>query len=84
MAKGAADPDAVNAYMDAAISAAAQSTLAAEPTGYIPTNKDVAFNDIILQFVTPEQLANASYPDWEAINKHRAEWTVAFDRTVAI
>ena len=84
MAKGAADPDAVYIYMDAAISAAAQATLAAEPTGYIPTNKEVAFTDVILQFVTPEQLANASYPDWEAINKHRAEWTAEFDRVVAM
>ena len=57
MAAGASDPDAVYAYMDAAISTAAQSQLAVPPTGYIPTNKDVPLTDIILEFVSPEQLA---------------------------
>lgn len=83
MAKGAADPDAVYAYMDAAISTAVQARLAEAPTGYIPTNAEVPFTDIILQFVTPEQLANTVFPDWETIGEHRAEWTAEFDRVVA-
>lgn len=82
MAKGAKNPDAVYAYMDAAISRAAQTTLAEPPTGYIPTNKEVAFTDIILQFVTPEQLAKCVFPDWAKINKNRAAWTAEFDRIV--
>ncbi len=84
MAKGTANPDGVYAYMDAAISAAAQSQLAAAPTGYIPTNKEVAFTDIILEFVTPEQLAKVVFPDWATINKNRADWTAEFDRVVAL
>ncbi len=83
MAKGASDPDAVYAYMDAAISTAVQAKLAEAPTGYIPTNSKVPFTDIILQFVTPEQLANTVFPDWELIGKYRAEWTAEFDRVVA-
>jgi len=83
MAKGASDPDAVYAYMDAAISTTVQAQLAEAPTGYIPTNSQVPFTDIILQFVTPEQLDNAVFPDWETIGIHRAEWTAEFDRVVA-
>jgi putative spermidine/putrescine transport system substrate-binding protein len=84
MAKGASDPDAVYAYMDAAISATAQSQLAEPPLGYIPTNKEVAFTDIILEFVTPEQLEKVVFPDWATINKNRAAWTAEFDRVVAL
>ena len=83
MAKGASDPDAVYAYMDAAISTAVQAQLAAAPIGYIPTNSQVPLTDIILEFVTPEQLDNVVFPDWETIGKHRAEWTAEFDRVVA-
>ncbi len=84
MTKGASNPDAVYAYMDAAISAEAQRQLAEPPSGYIPTNSEVDFTEIILEFVTPAQLANAIYPDWATINKHRAEWTAEFDRAVAM
>jgi putative spermidine/putrescine transport system substrate-binding protein len=84
MTTGAANPDSVYAYMDAAISAEAQRQLAEPPTGYIPTNSEVAFTDTILEFVTPDQLANAVYPDWAAINRNRAAWTAEFDRVVAL
>lgn len=84
MVKGARDPDAVYAYMDAAISAAAQTTLAEAPTAMIPTNADVPFSAVVSEYVTPEQLAAAVYPDWIAINRHRAEWTETFDRIVAM
>ena len=83
MTKGASNPDAVYAYMDAAISTAAQSQLAEPPTGYVPTNSEVPFTDLIREFVTPETLSNAVYPDWAAINRNRAEWTAEFDRVVA-
>lgn len=82
LVKGASNPDGVYAYMDAAIDAAAQTQLAEPPTAMIPTNLDVPFSEVVSQFVTPEQVANAVYPDWPAINKHRAEWTETFDRLV--
>lgn len=84
LAKGAPDPDAVYAYMDAAISAEAQGLLAAAPTGFVPTNREVPFTELIREFVTPEQLAEVVFPDWAAINRHRAEWTTEFDRVVAL
>jgi putative spermidine/putrescine transport system substrate-binding protein len=84
MVKGAQDPDAVYAYMDAAISAAAQTALGEAPTAMIPTNVDVPFSAVVSEYVTPEQVAAAVYPDWVAINKHRAEWTETFDRLVAM
>ncbi|GGG69370.1 ABC transporter substrate-binding protein [Salipiger pallidus] len=82
MVKGASNPDAVYAYMDAAIDAAAQVQLAEPPTAMIPTNTEVPYSEVISQFVTPEQVANAVYPDWQAINEHRSEWTETFDRLV--
>lgn len=83
LVKGARDPEAVYAYMDAAISAAAQVALAEAPTAMIPTNRDAPFSEVVAQYVTPEQLAAAVYPDWAAINRHRADWTQTFDRIVA-
>lgn len=83
LVKGAQDPDAVYAYMDAAISAAAQTQLGEAPTAMIPTNTEVPFSSVVAQFVTPKQLAAAVYPDWTAINKHRADWTQTFDRIVS-
>ncbi|NVO28162.1 extracellular solute-binding protein [Donghicola sp. C2-DW-16] len=82
LVKGAADPDAVYAYMDAAIEAASQVQLAEPPTAMIPTNMEVPYSKVVSEFVTPEQVANAVYPDWQAINKHRAEWTDRFDRLI--
>ena len=49
----------------------------------IPTNTEVPFSSVVAEFVTPEQLAACVYPDWAAINKHRAEWTETFDRVVS-
>lgn len=83
LVKGASDPDAVYAYMDAAISAAAQTKLGEAPTAMIPTNGEVPFSSVVAEYVSPEQLAAAVYPDWAAINRHRAEWTQTFDRIVS-
>lgn len=82
LVKGAGNPDAVYAYMDAAISAAAQQQLAEAPTAMIPTNATVPYSAVVSEYVTPEQVAAAVYPDWQAINRHRAEWTNMFDRIV--
>jgi putative spermidine/putrescine transport system substrate-binding protein len=84
LVKGAQDPAAVYAYMDAAISAAAQTQLAEAPTAMIPTNADVPYSTVVSEYVTQEQVAAAVYPDWNAINWHRAEWTNTFDRIVAM
>lgn len=83
LVKGAQDPDAVYAYMDAAISAAAQTAFGEAPTAMIPTNTDVPFSSVVAAYVTPEQLAAAVYPDWAAINRYRADWTQTFDRIVS-
>lgn len=82
LVKGAQNPDAVYAYMDAAISAAAQTSLGEAPTAMIPTNMDVPYSAVVSEFVTPEQVAAAVYPDWNAINRHRAAWTDTFDRLI--
>ncbi len=84
LTKGASNPDAVYAYMDAAISKAAQSQLSQPPTGMIPMRTDVPFSDVVLQFVTPEDLENIVFPEWPTINKNRADWTAQFDRVVAL
>lgn len=83
LVKGAKNPDGVYAYMDAAISAAVQTQLGEAPTAMIPTNLDVPYSAVVSEYVTPEQVANAVYPDWLAINANRAAWTEAFDRLVA-
>ena len=83
LVKGAKNPEGVYAYMDAAISAAAQTKLGEAPTAMIPTNMEVPFSAVVSEYVTPEQVAAAVYPDWIAINKHRAEWTETFDRIVS-
>ena len=83
LTKGAANPDGVYAYMNAAISKEAQEQLILPPTEMIPTNNAVAFTPGIEAFVTKQQMASFVYPDWVKINEHRAEWTKAFDRLVA-
>ncbi|WP_406721105.1 extracellular solute-binding protein [Thioclava litoralis] len=84
LVKGAKNPDGVYAYMDAAISAAAQAKMAEAPTAMIPMNVDVPYSAEVSKFITPEEVAKAAYPDWVAINQHRAEWTETFDRIVAM
>jgi len=82
MVKGALNPDAVYEYMDAAISAEAQSVLQLPPTEDIPTNSDVKLAPGIAAYVTPEQMAKLVYLDWGVVADHRDEWTKAFDRAV--
>lgn len=82
LSKGAANVDGAYAYMNAAISQAAQDQLKLPPTGMIPTNRDVAWPEAILAYVQPEQMSSFVYLDWEKINKHRAAWTAEFDRIV--
>ncbi|MBX4908080.1 MULTISPECIES: extracellular solute-binding protein [Rhizobium] len=83
LTKGAKNLDAAYAYMDAAISKAAQDKLKLPPTEMFPTNKDVALTPEIEAYVTREQLGNMVYPDWVAINKNRADWIRQFDALVA-
>jgi len=82
MTKGAKDPDAVYAYMDAAIDAAAQTKLTAPPVELFPTNSDVELTDSIKRFVTKDKVKDFVYLDWVTVAKNRAEWTKAYDRAV--
>lgn len=82
LAKGAANPEGVYQYMDAAISAEAQSKLALPPTEMIPTNSEVPLTPGIKTFVSEDDLKKLVYPDWAKINAKRAAWTAEFDRLV--
>lgn len=83
LTKGAKNLDAAYAYMDAAISKAAQDKLKMPPTEMFPTNREVALTPGIEAFVTREQLATMIYPDWAEINRNRADWIRKFDALVA-
>ncbi|WP_337271323.1 extracellular solute-binding protein [Oryzifoliimicrobium ureilyticus] len=83
LTKGSRNLDAAYAYMDAAISKAAQDALKMPPTEMFPTNKDVALTPGIEAYVTRDQLSKMVYPDWAAINKNRDEWIRKFDALVA-
>ncbi|PYE23400.1 putative spermidine/putrescine transport system substrate-binding protein [Rhizobium sp. PP-CC-3A-592] len=83
LTKGAKNLDAAYAYMDAAISKAAQDILKMPPTEMFPTNKEVALTPGIEAYVTRDQLSKMVYPDWAAINKNRAAWIRTFDALVA-
>lgn len=83
LTKGSKNLDAAYAYMDAAISKAAQDALKLPPTEMFPTNKDVALTPGIEAYVTRDQLSKMVYPDWAAINKSRDEWIRKFDALVA-
>lgn len=82
LAKGAANPEGVYQYMDAAISADAQSKLALPPTEMIPTNVDVPLTAGIKAYVSDAEMKKLVYPDWAKINAKRAAWTAEFDRVV--
>lgn len=82
MTKGTKNPDAVYQYMDAAISAEAQSKLTAPPIELFPTNRDVELTDSIKRFVTKDKVKDFVYLDWVTVAKNRAEWTKAYDRAV--
>lgn len=83
LTKGSANLDAAYAYMDAAISKAAQEQLTLPPTEMFPTNMDVALTPGIEAFVTRDTIPSLVYPDWAMINKNRADWIRAFDALVA-
>lgn len=83
LVKGSANLEAAYAYMDAAISGAAQDQLKKPPTEMFPTNKDVELTPGIEAYVTRAQIPTMVYPDWVAINKHRADWMRQFDALVA-
>jgi putative spermidine/putrescine transport system substrate-binding protein len=82
LTKGAANPAGVYAYMDAAISKAAQDQLKLPPSEQVPTNVDVAFTPGIEAYVKKEQLKSFVYPDWALINKNRDAWIKDFDRII--
>jgi putative spermidine/putrescine transport system substrate-binding protein len=83
MTKGAKDPDAVYAYMDAAISASAQTALTAPPIELFPTNNDVELTDSIKRFVTKDKVKDFVFLDWVTVAKNRDEWTKTYDRLIA-
>lgn len=83
MTKGAKDPDAVYAYMDAAISTAAQTALTAPPIELFPTNDEVPLTDSIKRFVTKDKVGDFVYLDWVTVAKNRDEWTKTYSRIIA-
>jgi putative spermidine/putrescine transport system substrate-binding protein len=83
LTKGARNLDAAYAYMDAAISKAAQDKLKMPPTEMFPTNREVALTPGIEAYVTRDQLAGMTYPDWAEINRNRAGWIRTFDALIA-
>ncbi|KGD74872.1 ABC transporter substrate-binding protein [Tatumella morbirosei] len=83
LAKGSQNADAVYAYMDAAISKAAQDQFKLPPAEMFPTNNSVALTPAISAYVTRDQLKDLVYPDWAAINKNRDAWIREFDTIVA-
>ncbi|MGO1074379.1 extracellular solute-binding protein [Inquilinus sp. CA228] len=83
LARGSSNVDAAYAYMDAAISKAAQDVLKMPPSEMFPTNRDVELTPGIEAYVTRDQVASLVYPDWSLINKNRAVWIRAFDTLVA-
>jgi putative spermidine/putrescine transport system substrate-binding protein len=83
LTKGAADPDGVYAYMNAAISKPAQEALQQPPTEMFPTNTGVDLTPSIEAYITKAQVKTLVYPDWISINKNRGAWTKAFDAIVA-
>jgi len=82
LTKGSSNPDGVHAYMNAAISKAAQDLLKMPPTETFPTNKDVELTPSIEAYITKAQLKSFVYPDWAMINARRPDWTKEFDRVV--
>ncbi|ERK18380.1 ABC transporter substrate-binding protein [Pantoea sp. AS-PWVM4] len=83
LTKGTKNADAVYAYMDAAISQAAQDQFKLPPAEMFPTNSDVALTPAISAYVTRDQLKTLVYPDWNSINKNRDAWIREFDTIVA-
>lgn len=82
LAKGSSNPEGVYQYMDAVISAEAQTRLAQPPTEMIPTNIDVPLTASIKAYVSDADMKNLVYPNWTKINPNRAAWTAEFDRIV--
>jgi putative spermidine/putrescine transport system substrate-binding protein len=83
LSSGSRNVDAVYAYMDAAISQAAQDQFKLPPAEMFPTNNDVALTPAISAYVTRDQLKTLVYPDWDSINKNRDAWIREFDTLVA-
>jgi len=82
LTKGATNLDAAYAYMDAAISQAAQNQLMLPPSDMFPTNQLVTLSPAIETYINREQLKTLIYPDWESINKNRNSWIRQFDMLV--
>lgn len=83
MTRGTKNADAVYAYMDAAISKAAQDQFKMPPAEMFPTNKEVELTPSISAYVTRAELPKLVYPDWAAINQNRDAWIREFDTLVA-
>lgn len=82
----AAGLDRAVAYVDAMLSAAAQSQVVGAPYFYIPSNNTVDFPPQLAAAMGIESvddfIAMAHNLDWAAINPQRAEWIERFNQTV--
>jgi putative spermidine/putrescine transport system substrate-binding protein len=68
-------------YIDAAISAEAQSKLQLSPYNMIPVNKDVKLSDN-LEIKSLDELAKMVTHDWSVINPNRAAWIERFNKEI--
>ena len=80
LTKGAKDPAAVYAYIDAVLSSDVQAALQEPPLGNFPANVDVAVSPSVAKFMRREDLSSFVYLDWAKINNHREDWTIRFDQ----
>lgn len=78
--------DRAIAYVDAMLSAAAQSQVVGAPYFYIPSNNTVDFPPALATTMGIESvddfIAMAHNLDWPTINPQRAEWIERFNETV--
>ncbi len=69
-------------YIDAAISAEAQSKLQLSPYNMIPVNKDVKLSDN-LDIKSLDELSKMVKHDWTIINPNRAAWIERFNKEIS-
>lgn len=79
--KGAENKDAAHKYIDAVISADAQSKLQLSPYNMIPVNKDVKLTDN-LDIKSLDEVAKMVTHDWTVINPQRAAWIERFNKEI--
>lgn len=84
LANGSQHEDAVYQYMEASISTLVQEQLKQPPLAYFATNSEVELPPQVAAYLTRADIGSLVYPDWTAINAHRAEWTERFNQVVAV